>query len=242
MKEVEKIIESARKEMWNMLRSVYNYNSSFAETKKQEKLLERIVFAMSLIDRKFFVPNDEIAYIDNALPIGGGQTISQPSTVARMLLLAELSGGDDVLEVGSGSGWNASLIAFLVYPGSVVSVERLNKLKEKAEKNLFALREHLKQNRPEIYQKVEKINFLSENIFSKRRVWKKKYDKIIVTAGIPNMDVEKKVEMLAGQLLKRDGVLICPYTSGPILIYKKINEKIRKTSTGESYVFVPLLE
>ena len=241
MDEVEKIILQAGKRMQEMLRSVWHYNSVFVKSKEEEKLLEKIIFAMSVMDRKFFVPDAELAYNDTALPIGSGQTISQPSTVARMLLLAELAEGDDVLEVGTGSGWNSCLISFLVYPGNVMSMERLVRLKEKAEKNLSALRNYLKQKRPEIYQKLEKINFLAENVFSKGKVWKKKYDKIIITAGISSKNVERKVEELAKNLLKKKGILVCPYVSGPLLLYKK-DGKLRKTSTKESYVFVPLLE
>lgn len=239
MKGVVEIIRFAREEMQDMLRSVLDYNSVFLKNKKQEKLLEMILFVMSIIDRNYFYDGRE-AYYDTALPIGEGQTISQPSTVARMLLLSELEMGDDVLEVGTGSGWNACLISFLVYPGEVASVELLVKLKEKAEGNLEKLREHLKQKSPHDFQKLDKISFYAENVFSGKRIRKRKYDKIIVTAGIKRGE-EKKIESLARVLLKQKGLLICPYTSGPLLLYKK-NGKLRMEKTKEQYVFVPLLE
>ena len=237
--EAEKIIKQARRSMQDMLTSVYRYNSSFPLNKNQEKLLERVLFAMSVIDRKYFAPKDY--YLDTALGIGSGQTISQPSTVARMLLLADLKQGDDFLEIGTGSGWNASLAAFLVYPGNVVSIERINALKEKALGNLNNIRDFLKEKKPEIYTKLKKINFIAENIFVEGKAWKKKYDKIMFTAGIEDED-EIKMEKIANSLLKDKGILICPHMSGPLLIYKKEKGKIIRTLTKESYVFVPLLE
>jgi len=261
--EAEKIISLAPEKMRGMLLSVLGYNSSFLLSKEQEKLLEKIIFAMSIVDRKYFyvrnahkiriseqpensninenfLDEGEEAYDDNALPIGEGQTISQPSTVARMLLLGELQEGDDILEIGTGSGWNASLISFLVYPGNVLSVERFVSLKEKAEDNLANLRNYLKQKKPQDIKKIEKINFYAENIFERKKAWKRKYDKIIITAGISQGE-EEKIEFLALELLKQKGILICPYISGPLLIYKK-NGKLKRFLTKEEYVFVPLLE
>jgi len=235
--DAEQIIRKVGR-MREMLKSVYEFNSRFLLDDEQEKLLARILFAMSVIDRKYFIENDY--YIDTALPIGEGQTISQPSTVARMLLLAEIEENEDVLEVGIGSGWNASLISYLVYPGNVVSIDLLANLKDKAEKNLSGLRNYLKQKKPEIYEKLEKINFYAENIFSRKKAWKKKYDKIIITAGIEK-EQEEKIEELASELLKREGILICPYVAGPILIYKK-DGKIKRFLTKEEYVFVPLID
>ena len=239
MNEAEKIIKAAPERMQHMLSSVYRFNSAFIKSKWQEELLKKILFAMSIIDRRFFSHED--SYIDTALPIGEGQTISQPSTVARMLLLSELRESDEVLDIGAGSGWNAALIAFLVYPGKVVSVDRIFNLIEKAEKNISKLRNYLKQKRPQDIQKLEKINFLAEDIFSKGGAWKKKYDKIIITAGISDKSIEKKVKNLAESLLKQGGILICPCITGPLVLYKKQKKLIRQ-ETSEEYVFVPLLE
>lgn len=236
--EIEKIISYAPLKMQEMLRSVCNYNFAF----DNEELLEKILFAMSVIDRKFFVQDEEYAYDDNALPIGKGQTISQPLTVARMLLLSELKEGDDVLEIGAGSGWNACLLGFLVYPGFVLSLDRIYSLVEKAQKNVKNLKNHLKQKSPQDVVKLENLNFLTENIFSKGKIWKKKHDKIIITAGISDVKTEEKIGELAQGLLKKDGILICPYVSGPMIIYKKKETKLERKETREQYVFVPLLE
>jgi protein-L-isoaspartate(D-aspartate) O-methyltransferase len=177
--QIKEVIKRSPKKMHKMLNSVYDFNSRFLLNAEQEKILEKIIFSISKIDRMFFVENKRRAYDDNALPIGSGQTISQPSTVARMLLLSELQEGDDVLEVGAGSGWNASLISFMCYPGNLISIERINSLIEKAEKNISRLRSFLKQKNPHEIQKISKINFISENIFNIKRKLKKKYDKIM---------------------------------------------------------------
>ena len=87
---------------------------------------------------------------------------------------------------------------------------------------------------------MTKINFLTESVLKKGRVWGKKYNKIIFTAGISHGE-EKKIEEIAKNLLKNKGILICPYNYGPILIYKKDGE-IKKSRTSDEYVFVPLLE
>jgi len=238
MVDAEKIIKMAPKAMQTMLNSVYNYNMRFLLSETEEKLLDKILFAMARIDRRYFYPEDE-AYEDTALPIGYGQTISQPSTVARMLILADLKKGDNVLEVGTGSGWNAALISYLVFPGNIISVDRIYKLIESAQKNVSALRSHLKQKHPHDVDKIDKLNMYAENVFEKGKAWKKKYDKIIVTAGI-EPGKESQIKKLAQNLLKRKGILVCPYTSGPMLVYKK-NGILREYTTKEEYFFVPLL-
>jgi len=74
---------------------------------------ERVIAAMDAVPRERFVPADErdLAYRDGPLPIGGGQTISQPWVVARMTELLHVGGGDRVLEVGTGSGYAAAVLA-----------------------------------------------------------------------------------------------------------------------------------
>jgi protein-L-isoaspartate(D-aspartate) O-methyltransferase len=87
----------------------------------------RVVAAMAAVPREDFVPADAraLAYHDGALPIGAGQTISQPRTVAAMLAALRLAPGMRVLDVGCGSGYAAALLADLVAPGgAVVAVER----------------------------------------------------------------------------------------------------------------------
>jgi protein-L-isoaspartate(D-aspartate) O-methyltransferase len=100
---------------------------------------QRVVAAMAALPREDFVPPDAraTAYADGALPIGSGQTISQPRMVAQMLAALALRPGQRVLDVGCGSGYAAALLADLVAPGgSVVAVERIAALVEPARNRL----------------------------------------------------------------------------------------------------------
>ncbi len=84
----------------------------------------RVLAAMGEVPRELFVPARlrSRAYADSALPIGGGQTISQPFMVAAICVALELRGGEMVLEVGTGSGYSAAVLSLL--GGRVLSVER----------------------------------------------------------------------------------------------------------------------
>ena len=90
--------------------------------------------------RERFVPEDVrgSSYEDVPLPIGRGQTISAPSMIAIMLEEASLRPAEGVLEIGAGSGYNAALLAELVGPDRVVSVERIPELADLARANLVA--------------------------------------------------------------------------------------------------------
>lgn len=100
---------------------------------------ERVLAAIEAVPRHRFVPPEHRAraYENLALPIAGGQTISQPLVVARMLELLALRATDRVLDVGTGSGYHAALLAELA--GEVVSIERLPQLSEAAAVTLAEL-------------------------------------------------------------------------------------------------------
>jgi protein-L-isoaspartate(D-aspartate) O-methyltransferase len=93
---------------------------------------ERVLEAIERVPRERFVPEElrSRAYEDRALPIGSGQTISQPFMVASICTLLELAGGERVLDVGTGSGYQAAVLAELAR--EVVTVERLPELAERA--------------------------------------------------------------------------------------------------------------
>ena len=101
---------------------------------------EKVLDAMLRVPRHLFVPPNvrEEAYIDTPLPIESGQTISAPHMVAIMCDLLDLREGLKILEVGTGSGYNAAVMAELVgRTGHVYSVERMAPLAEFAKKNLM---------------------------------------------------------------------------------------------------------
>lgn len=221
--------------MKEMLEEVYGHLLLFYKSSSDKKRIGEILQAMSSADRHFFVDFTPDAYLNDALPVGKGQTVSQPSTVARVLMLAELKKGLDVLEVGSASGWNGALLAYLTYPGKVLSIEVIKELSEKAEANLKKLKAGFDNARKEKFKnlKFETINFFNLPTGEK-------FDRIIITAGI-TASQEKKIENSAKNLLRENGILICPYSSGPIMILKKCNGSIEKYYTPEYYAFVPLV-
>ena len=92
-----------------------------------------VIRAMREVPRHRFVPDDlqDMAYNDNALPIGYGQTISQPSLVGKMTELLELEPGDKVLEIGTGSGYQAAILAEMGYV-EVYTIEIVPELAERA--------------------------------------------------------------------------------------------------------------
>lgn len=100
---------------------------------------EGVLRAMRGVPRHRFVPVDEVrnAYADTPLPIGGGQTISQPYMVAAMTELAGVRKGQRVLEVGTGSGYQAAVLAFIA--DTVYTVEILPALADMARDRLYAL-------------------------------------------------------------------------------------------------------
>jgi len=207
-----------------MIQSVREFLFSF------ENVDERILKAMDVVDRKFFVSDDlkDVVYEDMALGILLGQTISQPSTVARMLSLLNLKKGDSILEVGAGSGWNACLIGYLIYPGKIITTEVIKEVCEFAKKNI---KEFLKENKIKMNVKV-----LNKSGFDTNNSW----DKIIFTAGIGKKD-EVKIEKFAEEHLNNKGVLVCPFKYGSLIIISKKGNLIKKRYTEEDYVFVPLV-
>jgi protein-L-isoaspartate(D-aspartate) O-methyltransferase len=99
---------------------------------------ERVLAAMEHVERELFVPEvlRDRAYDDAALPIGSGQTISQPYMVARICEALALRGHERVLDVGTGSGYQAAVLAELA--AEVDTIERIPNLAERARENLAA--------------------------------------------------------------------------------------------------------
>lgn len=225
--------------MESMLKSVYESNKCF-----NKKDLNKVIHAMQIVDRKFFVPStlELNCYYDSPLPIGKGQTISQPSTVAAMLLYARLEQKMDVLEVGAGSGWNACLIQYLVYPGKVTAAERIFCLAKNAKNNFAKLKKYLEKENPKEIVKFSSLIFKTADALDKNsELWQEEYDRILITAGIPfDTDIGNAVREMADKLLRKKGILICPQESGPLKVYKK-NKQLELFETKGEYGFVPLL-
>ena len=150
---------------------------------------ERVLGAMSRVRREEFVrPDDrDRAYGDHALPIGEGQTISQPYVVARMTELLRVEPGQAVLEVGTGSGYQAAVLADL--GARVVSVERHRGLADTARATLDRLG-----------YDVTVVHADASAGYPDRAP----YDRIIVTAASPRID-----PALIAQLAP-DGLVVAP--------------------------------
>jgi len=150
----------------------------------------QVLAAMTRIPRDAFLPDDrrEAAYEDRALPIGEGQTISQPYVVARMTELLDLRPEHKVLEVGTGSGYQAAVLGELAR--EVVSVERHAPLADRSRRILAELG----------YQNVRVITGDASVGYPEEAP----YDRVIVTAATPRID-----PALAAQLTD-DGLLVAP--------------------------------
>jgi len=185
---------------------------------------ERVLQAMAIVPRHLFVDAALAAraYHDCSLPIGEGQTISQPYIVARMSQLLELKGDERVLEIGTGCGYQTAVLSRLCR--RVFSIERIQVLHERARRNLRQAR-------------------LLTNVMLKcgdgRLGWEDyaPFDAIIVTAGGFASDVWL-------QQLKEGGVLLLP--EGESGDHRLVRRRKQADGVSEEYfdacTFVPLLD
>lgn len=151
---------------------------------------ERVIKVMKRIPRHLFVPENimDDAYDDRALPIGYGQTISQPYIVALMTELLELKGDEKVLEIGTGSGYQAAILAELAK--EVHTIERVEPLAKEAEKKF----EKLSIKNIKVYVRDGTEGIPEEAPF----------DRIIITAATPDIP-EPLIEQL-----KEGGIIVAP--------------------------------
>ncbi len=184
---------------------------------------ERVIEAMEKVPREFFVPSASrgSAYEDAPLPIDMGQTISQPYIVALMTEALELNGKERVLEIGTGSGYQAAILANLAE--LVVSVERHERLAEFARRTLRDLG----------YTNVE--IHVADDVMG----WPEKspYDGIIVTAAAPEVPQELLDQLAQG------GRLVIPVGGRyeqQLLKLKKVPRGISTEDLGGCR-FVPLI-
>ncbi len=145
---------------------------------------ERVLAAMARVPRECFVPpeSQHLAYEDRPLSIGLDQTISQPFIIALMTEALELTGSEKMLEVGTGSGYQAAILAELAR--LVITVERLPTLAESARKVLDSLG----------YANIE-VHLVGETLG-----WPAEapYDAIMVTAGAPRVPPDLVAQLAIG--------------------------------------------
>ena len=187
----------------------------------------RIIEAFKKIKRVDFLPENlkDLAQLNEALPIGYGQTISQPLVVAFMLELLQPKEGEKILDIGSGSGWTSALLAEIVgEKGKVIALEIIPELVEFGKKN------------------VAKYNFLEKKIVefilgdgSKGYSKEAPFDKILVSASA------KKCYDAWREQLKVGGRIVTPIGNSIWLFIKKSKEEFEEFEYP-GFVFVPLIE
>lgn len=187
---------------------------------------KRVIDAMNKVDRKLFVPAEyqDSAYIDTPLPIGYGQTISAPHMVGLMCEYLDLQEGDKVLEIGTGSGYNAAVMSQLVGPsGEIYTVEVVEPLYERAKKVIEQLG-------------IENIKmFLSDGKLGLPQF--APYDKIVATC------YAKEIPPALIEQLCEGGILLIPVGNEYIQVLKRIKkygQKITEESLGHVR-FVPMV-
>ncbi len=179
----------------------------------------RLIEAFETIDRVDFVPEElrHMAYEDRPLPIGLGQTISQPYTVAFMLELLQPCASDRVLDVGSGSGWTTALLASV--SKHVDAVERIEELVEFSKQNLSKY----DFNNVSVHQAKQTLGLQGKN-----------FDKILVSCAADEIP-----QSLLRQLLPK-GIMVIPVNNSIIKVMKSRDGSL-KMEEYPGFVFVPLI-
>ena len=196
--------------MKSMIKTIRTYDESISD---------RTLWALQQVPRDKFIKEKGDSYLDTPLPIGFGQTISQPFIVAYMTDKLNINPLDKVLEIGTGSGYQAAILAELT--NEVYSVERIFKLSQRTQKILEKLGyEHIQLKVGDGY-----------------KGWDEKgpFDKIIVTAMATHIPLE-----LIKQL-KDGGQMIIPYNGVLKLCTKMKDDVPYKVEELIGVVFVPLV-
>jgi len=193
----------------------------------------RIINAFKKIKRIDFLPEGikDLAELNEALPIGYGQTISQPLVVSFMLELLQPKSGDKILDIGAGSGWTSALLSEIIGDkGRVVAMEIIPELAEFGRKN------------------IAKYNFIKKGIveficndgskglsdFKSRPEFVQGFDKILCSAEA------KEIPQIWKNQLKIGGRIIMPIGSSIWLFIKKSSGQFEKKEYP-GFVFVPLV-
>ena len=186
---------------------------------------EAVLAAINEVPRHVFLDPAfvEIAYSDQAFPIGSGQTISQPSTVAFQTHLLEVSRGQKVLEIGTGSGYQACVIAAM--GARIFTIER--------QRNLFFKTKAILEQLPFRVKTYLGDGFEGLPTYAP-------FDRILITAGAPCIP-----EKLVAQLKPR-GILVIPLNDSDaehqkMLKIKKMDDGTLQQEAFGDFMFVPML-
>lgn len=185
---------------------------------------EKVLNAIMNVPRHFFLDSafDELAYADRAFPIGEGQTISQPYTVAYQTQLLELKPFMKVLEIGTGSAYQAVVLAEMGV--QVYTIERQKKLFD--ENKLFSF-----------LKKYQSIKFFYGDGYEGLPTFAP-FDRVLITAAAPELP-PKLVEQL-----KPGGMMVIPLGSGEVqrmMRITKLDSGALKEEVFDNFSFVPML-
>ena len=186
---------------------------------------EAVLNAMNNIPRHFFMDSalDNIAYEDRAFPISAGQTISQPYTVAFQTQLLQIKPNEKVLEIGTGSIYQATMLAEL--GAKVFTIERQKDLFEKTKLYIFK-------------SKYPNLKFFYGDGFEGLPTYAP-FDKVIITAAAPYIPPKLL------QQLKSGGKMVIPVDDGPhqrMLRLTKNEDGSTSEEVFENFSFVPMLK
>ena len=189
----------------------------------------KIENAMLVYPREYFVPKEysNEAYGNYPLPIGEGQTISQPLTVIFMLELLDVQPGNKILEIGYGSGWQTALLSYLVGKnGQIVAFEIHPKVAEFGKNNLASMIRIMNT-------KTSNAALFPES-YTPRFKQYAPYDRIISGAAFETIPNDLR------QNLKDKGILVVPTASNDIRVIKREGEKFEENIIP-GFVFVPII-
>jgi protein-L-isoaspartate(D-aspartate) O-methyltransferase len=186
---------------------------------------ERILEAINKIPRHFFLDSafDDVAYEDRAFPIGEGQTISQPYTVAYQTQLLQVKPFEKVLEIGTGSVYQACLLAELGV--QVYTIERQKKLFDTNKEFAFL-------------KKYPNIKFFYGDGYEGLPTFAP-FDKVLITAAAPEIP-PKLIDQL-----KVGGMMVLPLGAGEVQQMKRVTKLERgaiKEEVFDNFSFVPMIE
>lgn len=191
---------------------------------ENQKFPKKIIKAFEKVNRSEFISKKQkkYSYYNIALPIGKGQTISQPYTIAFMLTLLKLKNNQKILEVGTGSGYILALINEISKDSEIYGIERIKELMERSKK---ILRD--KKN-------IKVIQGDGSKGLPGMKGKRKGFDRILVSAAA--QEIPQKII----KQLKIGGILVAPVRNS--IIFVKKHPKKDKIKEYPGFRFVPLIE